>query len=119
MIVVITAQGTEPSDSVDPRFGRAPYFVLFDTETEKFESLDNSQQVGAPQGAGVQAAQNVVAAGAEVLLTGQCGPKAYQALSAAGVRIYAGTQGTVQEAVQAWRDGSLELLTDPNGTPSH
>ena len=119
MIVVITAQGTEPSDSVDPRFGRAPHFVLFDTETEIFKALDNSQQVNAAQGAGVQAAQNVVAAGAEVLLTGQCGPKAYQALSAAGVKIFAGIQGTVEEAVQAWRDDALELLTDPNGTPQH
>ena len=119
MILIITSQGPDPTDPVDPRFGRAPYLLIFDTETDQFQTLDNSQQVAAAQGAGVQAAQNIVATGAQVLLTGRCGPKAFQALSAAGVQIFSGTQGTVQEAVQAWRAGNLDQLTDPNGRPQH
>lgn len=119
MKLIITSQGTDPAGPVDPRFGRARYFILFDTDSEEFKVLDNTDQVEAAQGAGVQAAQNIVTSGAEILLTGACGPKAFEVLSAAGVKIYSGIKGTVQEAVQAWRQNELELLNDPDGTPGH
>ena len=119
MKLIITSQGTDPADQVDPRFGRARYFILFDTDSEEFKVLDNADQVEATQGAGVQAAQNVVNSGAEILLTGHCGPKAFKVLSAAGVKIYSGVEGTVQEAVKAWGSDELKLLADPDGTPDH
>ena len=119
MKLIITSQGTGQADQVDPRFGRARYFILFDTDTEEFKALDNADQVEAAQGAGVQAAQNVVNSGAEILLTGHCGPKAFEVLSAAGVKIYSGIEGTVQEAVQAWRQNELELLNGPDSPQQH
>ncbi len=119
MKLIITSQGTDPADQVDPRFGRAKYFILFDTDSEKFKVLDNTDQVEAAQGAGVQAAQNVVNSGAEILLTGHCGPKAFKVLSTAGVKIYSGVEGTVREAAQAWGRDELKLLGDPDGTPDH
>jgi len=119
MKLVITSQGTDPAGPVDSRFGRARYFILFDTDTEEFKVLDNADQVEAAQGAGVQAAQNVVNGGAEALLTGHCGPKAFEVLSAAGVKIYSGIKGTVQEAVQAWRQNELELLNGPDSPQQH
>jgi predicted Fe-Mo cluster-binding NifX family protein len=118
MKLVITSQGPNPADPVDPRFGRARYHILFDAEDDEFLALDNAPQVEAAQGAGVQAAQNIVARGAGVLLTGHCGPKAFQVLSEAGVQIYSGIEGTVLDAVQAWRQGNLELLEGPD-RPSH
>jgi predicted Fe-Mo cluster-binding NifX family protein len=119
MKLIITSQGTDPAGQVDPRFGRARYFILFDTDSEEFKVLDNTDQVEASQGAGVQAAQNVVNSGAEILLTGHCGPKAFEVLSAAGVKIYSGVEGTVQDAVQAWGRDELKLLNDSDGTPAH
>ena len=119
MKLIITSQGTDPADQVDPRFGRARYFMLFDTDSEEYKVLDNADQVEATQGAGVQAGQNIVNSGAEVLLTGHCGPKAFEVLSAAGVKIYSGIQGTVQEAVQAWRQNKLELLNGPDSPQQH
>lgn len=119
MKLIITSQGTDPGDQVDPRFGRAKYFILFDTDSENFKVLDNTDQVEAAQGAGVQAAQNVVNSGAEILLTGHCGPKAFKVLSAAGVKIYSGVEGTVREAAQAWGRDELKMLDDPDGTPAH
>jgi len=121
MKLVITSQGPNPADPVDPRFGRARYHVFFNTDDGEFTALDNTQQfeaaqgagVQAAQGAGVQAAQSIVARGAGVLLTGHCGPKALQVLSTAGVQVFAGIEGTVLQAVQAWREGDLELLTGP------
>lgn len=118
MKLVITAQGPNPDDPVDPRFGRAAYHILFDDKAGTFTTLDNAGREAA-QGAGVQAAQAIAASGAEALLTGHCGPKAFQALNAAGVSIFSGVEGRVLDAVQAWRDGRLAELKSPDGTPRH
>jgi predicted Fe-Mo cluster-binding NifX family protein len=119
MKLIISAQGPEPSDEVDPRFGRAPWFIVHDTATGEHTALDNMAQAEATQGAGVQAARNVVASGAAALLTGRCGPKAYDVLSAAGVRVYSGISGTVADAVAAWQRDELEPLASPDGSPRH
>lgn len=119
MKLIITAQGPEPTDQVDPRFGRAQWFIVYDEETGGFAALDNEAQVSASQGAGVQAAQIVAASGAVVLLSGHCGPKAFDVLTAAKVQIYSGVTGTVEEALAAWRRGDLELLSSPDGSPQH
>ena len=117
MKLAISAEGPQPTDPVDPRFGRARYFVLFDTEAETFATVDNATQVAAVQGAGIQAAQNLTASGVDVLLTGRCGPKAFQVLVAAGVQIFGGASGTVAAALQAWREDRLAPLTGPNARP--
>ena len=54
MKIVITAKGTALDSEIDPRFGRAQYFILYDTDDHSFSVLDNKQNLGAPQGAGVQ-----------------------------------------------------------------
>ncbi|MEN8007571.1 MAG: NifB/NifX family molybdenum-iron cluster-binding protein [Candidatus Krumholzibacteriota bacterium] len=119
MKLIISSEGPKPSDRVDPRFGRARYLLLYDSASESFISADNSEQVAAAQGAGVQAAQKVVGLGAEALLTGHCGPKAFQVLEEAGVTIYSGFEGTVLDAVKAWKNGILEPLAAPDGIARH
>ncbi len=119
MKLVITSEGPNPSDRVDPRFGRARYLIQYDSASESFVSLDNSEQMAAAQGAGVQAAQKVVGFGADALLTGHCGPKAFQVLAEANVTIYSGFEGTVFDAVQAWKNGELEPLAAPDGIARH
>ena len=119
MKLIITSQGPELSAAVDPRFGRALWFIVFDTDTGDREVIDNSEQVEAAQGAGVQAAQVVVGSGSQALLTGHCGPKAFQVLDAAGVRVYSGITGTVVGAIEAWETGELAPLSAPDGVPRH
>ena len=108
MKVAITAQGADLSSTVDPRFGRAKYFIIADTESGGFEAVDNAQNLNAPQGAGIQAAQNVSAKGAEVLITGHCGPNAFRTLSAAGIKVVVGAEGTVSEALEKFKAGELK-----------
>jgi len=108
MKVVVTAQGAGLDSPVDPRFGRAAYFVLVDTDTGEATAEDNAQNLNAPQGAGIQAGQTVARLGAEAVLTGHVGPKAFTTLQAAGIRVYAGASGTVREAVEALKAGRLE-----------
>ena len=109
MKIAVTSQGTDLDAEVDPRFGRAPYFVVVDSETFAFEALDNKENLNALKGAGIQAAGMVSDKGAEVLLTGFCGPNAFKALKAAKVGVANNASGTVREAVQAYLDGNLPL----------
>jgi predicted Fe-Mo cluster-binding NifX family protein len=119
MKLIISSEGPHATDLIDPRFGRARYLIQFDSSTQSYISLDNSEQVEATQGAGVQAAQKVVDSGADVLLTGHCGPKAFQVLSEADIEIYSGLEGTVLSAVRAWQEGSLKPLKAPDGSARH
>jgi predicted Fe-Mo cluster-binding NifX family protein len=109
MKIIVSASGEGLEAQVDPRFGRAAGFVLFDTQTREVRNIDNRQSLNAAQGAGIQAAEAVSRLGAECLITGHCGPKAYRTLQAAGIRVYTGAAGTVGEAIAALEQGRLAL----------
>jgi len=94
------------ASAMDPRFGRAAHFLVFDTETENVVLIDNTAAAAA-QGAGIKAAETIVRAGATVLISGDCGPKATGALQAAGTKIYSAKSMSVSEALAAFRAGSL------------
>lgn len=107
MKIAVTSRGPELESEVDLRFGRARYFIVLETETGEFHAVDNEQNLNAVQGAGIQAAQQVAAQGVEAVLTGHCGPKAFMTLSAGGVKIYNGAEGTVADAVEQFKAGKL------------
>jgi predicted Fe-Mo cluster-binding NifX family protein len=106
-ILAITSQGENLDSPVDPRFGRARGFILYNEENGETSYIDNTQNLNAMQGAGVQAAKNVTDAGVNTLITGHVGPKAFTALQAAGVVIYTGATGSVSEAIDLYRNGKL------------
>ncbi|NLS94358.1 MAG: dinitrogenase iron-molybdenum cofactor biosynthesis protein [Planctomycetaceae bacterium] len=114
MKVAVTAQGADLDSPVDPRFGRAKYFLLVDTDSGEFTAHDNVQNLNALQGAGIQAAQAVVNLGAQAVLTGNVGPKAFTTLQAGQVAIYPHASGTVRQAVEQWRSGNLQPAAKAN-----
>jgi len=107
MKIVITSRGEDLNAEVDPRFGRAQYFILFETDDDSFSVLDNKQNLNAQQGVGIQAAQQIINAGAAGLITGNCGPKAFQVLSAASIPVYLEGKGTVKETIEAFKAGTM------------
>ena len=109
-----TAQGRDLSSAVDPRLGRARFFVVVDTETGETTAHDNSENVNAMQGAGIQAASNVAALGVQAVVTGNMGPKSHSALQAANIKIYTGASGTVAEAVEQLKAGRLQEASKAN-----
>jgi predicted Fe-Mo cluster-binding NifX family protein len=119
MKLAITAQGTEMDSAVDSRFGRARHFLLVDSETGQFTAHDNIQNLNAPQGAGIQSAQAIARLGAQALLTGNVGPKAFATLQAAGIPVYTGATGTVAQAVEAFRAGQLQRAGEANVESHH
>ncbi|MBE0536634.1 MAG: NifB/NifX family molybdenum-iron cluster-binding protein [Phycisphaerae bacterium] len=114
MKIVITAQGQDVSSPLDPRFGRAKWLVAVDTETGGFEVHDNTVNLNASSGAGIQTAQNVARLGAQAVITGNIGPNAVKTLDAANVAVFLSKASTVQEAVDAFKAGELSETRQAN-----
>lgn len=114
MTIAITSLGETVESPVDQRFGRARFFVLYELQNGEWCVHGNRQNLEAAQGAGIQAAQRVAELGAEAVITGHCGPKAFATLQAAGIDIYQGASGSVREAIDAYRSGSLKVSRGAN-----
>jgi predicted Fe-Mo cluster-binding NifX family protein len=108
--VVITTTGETPDAPMDPRFGRAARFLVYDLDSKSFEVIDNSESLGAAHGAGISAAQSVAKTGAKVLISGNVGPKAAEVLAAGGIEMYSFNGATVAEALEAYRQGKLTKI---------
>ena len=114
MKIAITSQGNDLASQADPRFGRTKCFIVVDTETKEFSAHDNTQNLNAVQGAGIQAGRTVVDLGVEAVVTGNVGPKAFAALQAGNIQIYPGAAGTVQETLEAFNAGQLQPAQKAN-----
>ena len=113
MKICATSTGNSLDAQIDPRFGRCAYLVIVDSETMQFEAIPNIA-AGAAGGAGIQAAQIIASKGVRLLLTGNVGPKAFQALAAAGIEIVTGAFGTVLDSVERFKRGELRKTGSPN-----
>lgn len=113
MKIAVSAGSGGLDATVDPRFGRCPCFVIVDTETMQSEVVPN-EGGNMAHGAGIQAAQAVAGQEVQVVLTGNMGPNAYQALSAAGIKIATGVTGTVREAIVRYKRGDLKETSSPS-----
>ena len=118
MKVAVSASAPSLDAPVDPRFGRCAYIIIVETDTMQFEALQNPAQY-AGGGAGIQLAQLVASKGVKAVLTGNVGPNAYQALSAAGIQIITGVSGTVREAVMKFKSGELRTVPSPTVPPHY
>jgi len=105
--IAITTSGDSLESPPDQRFGRALNFLLYNEDDDTFVVMNNSQNFNASSGAGAQAAQNIVNAGAEILITGHCGPNAFRVLGEAGVKVYTTDAPTVAEAIRMYRENKL------------
>ncbi|MBN2879434.1 MAG: NifB/NifX family molybdenum-iron cluster-binding protein [Clostridia bacterium] len=114
MKIVIPTNGDSLESDISKSFGRAQSFIIADAFTFKYELVENTQNMDSAQGAGIQSAQTAVQAGGDILITLNCGPKAYRVLTEAGVRIYLGIDGSAKENIEAYNNGSLEEMKDAN-----
>ncbi|HEY55165.1 MAG TPA: dinitrogenase iron-molybdenum cofactor biosynthesis protein, partial [Dehalococcoidia bacterium] len=117
MKIAISATGQSLDAEVDPRFGRCQYFIIADPQTMEFEAVDNSSAMAAG-GAGISAAQAIAGKGVEAVLTGNCGPNAYQVLSSAGIQVITSVSGKVKDVIESYRSGEFKTSSQPN-VPDH
>ena len=114
MKVAISTQDNDIDSLVDPRFGRARWFIVADTETGEWRSHDNAANVDASGGAGIQTGNAVASHGAEAVITGNVGPNAHKVLAAADIAIYqAGSGMSASEALAALGRGELAAVDAP------
>ena len=113
MKVAISATGPSLDSEVDPRFGRCQYLIVADTDTMEFNGTENSN-IMAGGGAGISTAQTVASLGAQVVLTGNCGPNAYQTLSASGIQVITGISGSVKDAIEGFKAGKFKAISGPS-----
>lgn len=117
MIIAISSSGETLESPLDLRLGRAERFLLINDTTGTFTVM-NPQTATMGHGAGIQTAQALLKAGVKIVISGDCGPKAYLVFQTAGVKVYSTTGGTAKEAWEAWKKNSLPLIDHP-GQPRH
>jgi len=117
MKIAISAAGPTLDAEVDPRFGRCRYFIIADSETMEFSAIDNASAMSSG-GAGISAAQMIAGKGVEAVLTGNCGPNAYQVLSPAGTKVITGVSGKVRDVIAEYKLGTYSAAQQAN-VPDH
>jgi predicted Fe-Mo cluster-binding NifX family protein/ferredoxin len=113
MKIAVTATAATLDAALEPRFGRCPYFLIVETDDLQFEAVPNPN-VSRDSGAGIQTAQLVAQKGARFVVTGNCGPNAYQTLAAAGLGIIVGCSGTVRNVVEQFKANRYTIASQAN-----
>jgi predicted Fe-Mo cluster-binding NifX family protein len=109
MKIAITSEGKTLESKIDTRFGRCAYFIVFDTDTNTFESVENSN-VNLTGGAGIQSGQLVISKGVKAVITGKVGQNADTTLKSGGIEIYLATEGTIAEVIEQYKINKLEKM---------
>jgi len=116
MKIAITSTGEGLKDDHDPRFGRCSYFLFYDTEQGLLKAVEN-KGVLSGGGAGIAASQQIIDEGAQVVLTGNMGPNAYQLMKSSGIKVYRCRSGSCRQAVDDFKQNLLTEITEAG--PSH
>lgn len=111
MKIAIPINEPNMESGVCPSFGRAPYFLFYETDTSQSKWLHNSAAESSG-GAGIQAAQLLADNGAKALITPRCGENAEKVLRGAGITVYRSTDGTVKQNIDALAAGKLQPLAE-------
>ena len=106
MKLTISAVKPHVNAFFDARFGRCAYFIFVETETGAWDAFPNPA-LSSGGGAGTQASQFLVSRGVQGVVSGRFGPNAYEALKAAGVKMYAAHEGIVKDLFQSFLSGEL------------
>lgn len=110
MKIAFTTKGTEWDSTMDPRFGRTEFILVYDEEKETFESFDNTDIENEAHGAGPKTSQTLFEMAPQVLITGNGpGGNAATVLEKAGIKIFIGAgEMKVNEAYEAYKNNSLK-----------
>jgi predicted Fe-Mo cluster-binding NifX family protein len=111
MIIAIPAEANSLDSATCVSFGRAPYYCLYNTETESSTFMTNLAAESAG-GAGIQAAQDLVDQHIETLITFRLGENAAKVLQAAKVGMLKALNLSVADNISALQEGKLAPLQE-------
>lgn len=113
MKIAVTSTGPSLGDNVEARFGRCTYFLIIDTDTMQYEAIENPN-IALGGGAGIQSAQLMSEKGVTTVLTGNCGPNAFNVFGQVGIQVIVGVSGVVRDAVEQFKTGIFSSASGPN-----
>ena len=116
MKVAVSATGKGLDSQIDMRFGRCAYFVIAEVKDKKVKELKSilNPNVNVGGGAGISAAQIVANENVDAIITGNCGPRAFEVFAQFKIKIYQAT-GTVKNALNKMAEGKLKEVSAPTG----
>ena len=114
MKTAVSSTGEHLTSTMDPRFGRAPYFVLIEEDDEgkrRHYAVENPA-ASAATGAGTEAAQRVIREKVDAVISGAVGPNAFEVFEKLGIDVFL-AQGdlTVEEAYEKFKEGALRKMS--------
>lgn len=109
MKIIISATGQDRESLLDRRFGRCEYFIIYDTET-KASSVISNRGAYSGGGAGIAAANQVIEEKAEIIITGNLGPNAYELIEKAGIKAYCCDELPVFKAIELFQQNQLSKI---------
>lgn len=116
MKIAISSMGKDLNSMLDVRFGRCNYFVIYDTEKNTANAVENKGQMSGG-GAGIAAAQQIIDENVDVVITGNMGPNAYNLFKNSDIKVYQCESVKVETAVDLFKEGKLCELSQAG--PSH
>jgi len=120
MKIAISSTGETLSSDLDPRFGRAAYYLIIDTETEKIiESINNLENVNITGGAGTSAAQLVANKNVEAVISGNYGPNASRGLASFEIKMFQSNVKKITEVIADLKAGTLIEVKSATVPGSH
>ncbi|MBU4186472.1 MAG: NifB/NifX family molybdenum-iron cluster-binding protein [Proteobacteria bacterium] len=117
MKIAVSSHGKDLNSQINPRFGRCEYFLIVNTDDMSFEAIEN-KGASLSGGAGIEAALLVISKGAKAVITDNCGPKAAQTLSSAGVDLLVDYAGTVKDAIEKYKSSDLTSTKKAKSEPA-
>ncbi len=111
MKIAIPMEEKSINSSISVTFGRAPYFLIYDADTEEEVYIANPA-AAAQGGAGIKAAQTVIDAGVEAVLLPRLGQNAAEIFKAGKIALYKAEFGSVKHNLDLWKNNKLAALTE-------
>ena len=113
MKLAISSNGDSLESSIDPRFGRCMYYIIYNTDDDSYEAISNTSRQ-ATGGAGIQTAQDISNKGVDAVITTNIGPNAFRVMESAKIKVYSGITGSVKKAIEDFKKGSFDTISSPN-----
>lgn len=116
MKIALSSSGKDLKSTLDLRFGRCLYFLIYDLETNELKAVDNKGE-SSSGGAGIAAAQQIIDESVDVVISGHVGPNAYELLNSASIKIYKGNSIPCKLLIESYKEDKLTEIKEAG--PSH
>ena len=118
MKICITAKEGNLDSGLDPRFGRAQNYIVYDTETKETKVIAN-ESIDVAGGAGTAAAQLMIKEGVKAVISGNFGPNAVTGLKALNIDIYTSQEEVISKVIEKFNSGKLVKVSSATVKGKH